>query len=230
MKRTTKIGLLFTVCLAQAAFFLSRGAAQPAAHRGAAARPGSESAPAAEHPTCEDPAALTAQDREVLAWANDFAKEVTQVLEKWVQSNSVAEDKLFSRFYFPVPKTDPPKFNTEYDALADRELPAIQERYLAKSSAMVYAILTDENGYVPTHNQRYSQPPTGNRAVDLVNSRSKRIFVDRTGFAAARSEAPHLVQRYQRDTGERMADLSIPVRVRGKHWGCIRMGYNVVEK
>jgi hypothetical protein len=89
---------------------------------------------------------------------------------------------------------------------------------------------TDLNGYLPTHNQRYSLPLTGNLAFDLVNNRTKRIFGDRTGIAAARNEAPYLLQRYRRDTGELMADLSVPVRVRGKHWGCVRIGYRQVEK
>jgi methyl-accepting chemotaxis protein len=90
-------------------------------------------------------------------------------------------------------------------------------------------VTVDRNGYLPTHNQRYSQPLTGNLANDLVNNRTKRIFNDRTGLAAAQSTAPFLVQNYQRDTGETMADLSVPVFVQGKHWGAVRIGYRRVE-
>jgi methyl-accepting chemotaxis protein len=76
---------------------------------------------------------------------------------------------------------------------------------------------------------RYSQPLTGNLAHDLVNNRTKRIFNDRTGIAAARSKAPYFIQRYQRDTGEVMADRSVPVVVRGEHWGAVRLGYRAVD-
>jgi len=86
------------------------------------------------------------------------------------------------------------------------------------------------DGYLPTHNQRFSLPLTGNLAFDLVNNRTKRIFGDRTGLAAARNEAPYLLQRYKRDTDELMADLSVPVKVKGKHWGCVRIGYRQTEK
>jgi methyl-accepting chemotaxis protein len=91
-------------------------------------------------------------------------------------------------------------------------------------------VLVDRFGYLPTHNLRYSQQLTGNLAVDLVNNRTKRIFNDRTGIAAARNRAPFLVQRYQRDTGEVMADLSVPVMVRGAYWGAVRIGYRAVDE
>jgi methyl-accepting chemotaxis protein len=127
-----------------------------------------------------------------------------------------------------VPKADqadPPKFNTAWDRLSDRDIQGIEEAVLTRSQALVFAVLVDKNGYLPTHNVRYSQPLTHNLAVDLVNNRTKRIFNDKTGLAAARSAAPFLVQRYQRDTGETMIDLSVPVLIRGTHWGAVRLGF-----
>ena len=73
------------------------------------------------------------------------------------------------------------------------------------------------------------EPLTGNLATDLLNNRTKRIFNDKTGLAAAKSAAPFLLQRYQRDTGETMVDLSVPVFVRGMHWGAVRLGFRAVE-
>jgi methyl-accepting chemotaxis protein len=178
----------------------------------------------------EERDALSSQDREVLAWANQLAGETSQLLERWLQSRAISEERLFARLYYPIARTDPPKYTTEYSGLADRDLPALQEAVVRKSGTVVFAVVTDLNGYLPTHNQRYSLPLTGNLAFDLVNNRTKRIFGDRTGIAAARNEAPYLLQRYKRDTGELMADLSVPVRVRGKHWGCVRIGYRQVEK
>jgi methyl-accepting chemotaxis protein len=62
-----------------------------------------------------------------------------------------------------------------------------------------------------------------------VNNRTKRIFNDRTGLAAAQNTASFLIQKYQRDTGETMADLSVPIFIDGKHWGSIRLGYRHIE-
>lgn len=172
---------------------------------------------------------LSPQEREMLALGTEFSRRCASTLEKWVAGKEVTQEKLFSFFYYPIPKTDPPKFTTDYDVLSDRDIVAIQESVLSRSSDIVYAVMVDKNGYLPTHNVRYSQPLTGNLASDLVNNRTKRIFNDRTGLAAAQSTAPFLVQRYQRDTGEIMADLSVPILVRGRHWGAVRIGYRNVE-
>jgi methyl-accepting chemotaxis protein len=173
---------------------------------------------------------MSSQDREILAWANAMASEITQVVERWISSRELAEERLFSRLYYPVPKTDPPKYTTDYDSLADRDLSPIQEKYLNKSDTISYAITTDLNGYVPTHNKKYSMPATGNLAVDLINNRSKRLFGDRTGGMASHSEALYLIQQYKRDSGELMADLSVPISIKGHHWGCVRIGYRRIER
>jgi methyl-accepting chemotaxis protein len=172
---------------------------------------------------------LTSQERDMLALAQDFARRCGDQLESWIGRKEVTVERLFSFLYYPMPKTDPPKFTTDWDRLSDRDVQAIEESVLAKSSNLVFAVLVDKQGYLPTHNQRYSMPLTGNLANDLVNNRTKRIFNDRTGLAAARSEAPFLIQKYQRDTGETMVDLSVPVFVRGVHWGAVRLGYRLVE-
>jgi methyl-accepting chemotaxis protein len=172
---------------------------------------------------------LTPQEKEMLAIASEFSRRCGQTLERWIAARETTEEQLFSSLYYPMPKTDPPKFTTDYDRLSDRDILPLEEAVLAKSPVLIYAVMVDKFGYLPTHNQRYSQPLTGNLAVDLVNNRTKRIFNDRTGFASAKNKAPFLIQRYQRDTGEVMADMSVPVLVRGVHWGAIRIGYRAID-
>jgi methyl-accepting chemotaxis protein len=172
---------------------------------------------------------MSPQEQEMLALASEFSRRCGETLERWIASKETTQEKLFSALYFPVAKTDPPKFTTDWDRLSDRDIPAIQEAVLAKAPVIVYAVLVDRMGYLPTHNTRYSLPLTGNLASDLVNNRTKRIFNDRTGLAAAKNRSPFLVQRYQRDTGELMADLSVPVFVRGAHWGAVRIGYRAID-
>lgn len=193
-------------------------------------KPGAAETTAAAQAIASKSDELSAQSKEVLAWTNDFGKEVTQVIDGWINSGAVTQERLFSYLYYPIPDTDPTKFTTDYDSLADRDLQAVLEKYLAKSNLLIYAIATDRNGYAPVHNRQYSQPMTGNRAVDLVNNRAKRMFGDQIGFHAARSQKPYLLQSYARDTGEYVADLSVPVIIRGRHWGCVRIGYRQVDR
>jgi methyl-accepting chemotaxis protein len=178
-----------------------------------------------------DPAAdsSTAQDREMLALAEQLADQAAQILESWIATQAITEDRLFARVYFPVPKTEPYKYTTMYDEVAQRDLPGPEDRVLGRSATMQYAIVTDINAYVPAQNTRFSQPLTGNMAQDYTGNRTKRMLGDLASFAAARSEAHSLLQRVRLETGDLIYDVSVPVMVRGKHWGCVRIGYRRTE-
>jgi hypothetical protein len=211
--------LLAAIATAPAPAALAQPANPPPAARPATPAP----APAAESD------GLSAQDHEVLAAAQALAKEAGQLMEQWIITQASTEDKLFSRLYFPIPKTDPLKFSTPYDTLADRDLVGPEDKALARATAWQYAIITDINGYVPAHNTRFAQPLTGVTAQDYVNNRTKRMFGDLASLSAARHEGPFLIQRVRLETGDVIYDLSVPVMVRGKHWGCARIGFRRSE-
>ena len=173
--------------------------------------------------------ALSAQDREVLAAAEQLAADGALVIEQWIITQAITEDRVFGRLYFPTPKTDPQKYTTPYDGLADRDLVGPEDKALGRSTALQYAIVTDINGYVPAHNTRFAQAPTGVTAQDYVNNRTKRMFGDLASLLAARNQGPFLIQRVRLETGDVIYDLSVPVMVRGKHWGCARIGFRRSE-
>ncbi len=155
----------------------------------------------------------------------EAARQIGMLLEQAVSSGQAGEADLFDDAYKPVPNTRPQKYGTRFDALADRLFPLLQERLLDGNPEMVYAIGTDRNGYVPTHNKRFSLALTGDYAKDFVGNRTKRIFDDPVGKQCGKHEMPFLIQTYRRDTGEIMHDISAPVYVNGRHWGGFRIGY-----
>lgn len=169
--------------------------------------------------------ALSALDRDALAEAEHLAAEAAQRIEQWIASQAVTEARVFARLYFPIPGTDPQKYTTPYDALADRDITGPEDKALERSAMWLYAILTDSNAYIPAHHSRFAQPLTGDMATDYINNRSKRLLGDPASLLAARSEARYLLQRTRLETGDAIYDLSVPVTVRGKHWGCVRIGY-----
>lgn len=173
---------------------------------------------------------LRSQEQRMLSLAKLFAKRCQETMEGWIDGEEVTQEQLFSFLYYPVQDTDPPKFSTDWDELADRDIRYISDNILSKSSAIAFAVLVDRNGYLPAHNRKYSLPLTGNPAVDLIGNRTKRIFADKTGLAAARNNEAYLLQRYSRDTGELMRDLSVPVVIKGEKWGSVRIGYRVVDE
>ncbi len=163
--------------------------------------------------------------RQMFQVARAAADAVERVFEQALEQGRIRREDLFSDRLEPLPGTNPPKYRSAFDAFTDEVLPPIQEAVLREHAAVVFAISTHKSGYVPTHNDKFAKPLTGRYDVDLVQSRTKRIFADRTGMRCATHTKPMLLQTYKRDTGEIMHDISVPLRVGGMHWGGFRMGY-----
>jgi len=168
---------------------------------------------------------LSGFDEQVHEIAVACRDQVTAEMMKLINGNTLTLAQLFDTFYIPIPDTDPQKFHTQYDRYTDETIRIILDSYLSKDDRIKFVVAVDKNGYLPTHNSRYAKPLTGDGDYDTQNNRTKRMFNDRTGLAAARNEKPYLLQSYSRDTGEVMKDLSVPITIEGRHWGAIRIGY-----
>ncbi|HEY5512977.1 MAG TPA: methyl-accepting chemotaxis protein [Geomonas sp.] len=158
--------------------------------------------------------------------AQTGAKSMERILAEALSSGQLTEEQLFDEHYVPIPNTEPPKFHSQFDRFTDAAVQPLEDEFL-KDDQVVFAVLVDRNGYLPTHNAKYSAPLTGDKEKDKAGNRSKRMFNDEVGLAAARNQQPFLKQVYQRDTGEAMWDLSVPVFVAGKHWGSYRIGFSM---
>ncbi len=157
--------------------------------------------------------------------AREGAAAIGAQFEADIEAGRISLGDLFDRSYQPIANSYPAKYRTRFDAYADQVLPAIQEPLLSRHEGLVFAIASTPDGYVPTHNRAFNHAATGDRAVDTVKSRSKRLFNDPTGIRCGSHQQALLLQTYSRDTGELMHDLSVPITVQGRHWGGLRLGY-----
>jgi len=174
--------------------------------------------------------AIQEQNQKILAIAQDFSRECMRIFEDSIDNGIISEVDLFDRDYKPIPNTDPQKFNTKYDRFTDKYILDLEERYLVQDENIRFLVIVDDNGFLPTHNVKFSQPLTGNKEVDLIRNRTKRLFNDRTGLKAARNRDSYLLQTYLRDTGQFMNDLSMPLTVKGRRWGAVRIGFTYSQK
>ena len=159
----------------------------------------------------------------------EMAREIATLFEQAVAAGQLTLDDLFDERYQPVAGSDPVQYTTRFLALADRLLPELQEAVVATLPKVVFCAAVDRNGYLPTHNHRFSRPQGTDPLWNAANCRNRRLFQDRTGLAAARSTRPFLLQTYRRDMGggqfALMKDLSAPITVQGRHWGGLRIAY-----
>ena len=157
--------------------------------------------------------------------AREGASQIAARFEADIDAGQISLEDLFDRHYQAIPDTHPAKYRTRFDRYTDQVLPAIQEPLLPRHEGLVFAIACTQQGYVPTHNQAFSQPLTGDMQHDTLHNRSKRKFADRTGIRCGSHQQAVLLQTYTRDTGELMHDLSVPIMLKGRHWGGLRLGY-----
>jgi methyl-accepting chemotaxis protein len=159
------------------------------------------------------------------------AREASEAFEQGVKSGTISLNDLFDRNLSPISGSNPQQFMARSTEFCDRVLPDIQETALQASDRVVFCVAVDENGYLPTHNRKFSQPQGNDPVWNAANCRNRRVFNDRVGLAAGRNTHPFLLQTYRRDMGGGnfmlMKDVSAPIMVQGRHWGGVRLAYKV---
>ncbi|SFA79696.1 methyl-accepting chemotaxis protein [Poseidonocella pacifica] len=156
------------------------------------------------------------------------ADRIAEIFETALAQNEIDIHGLFSTDYRPIPGTNPQQVITPVTRITDKYLPPILEAAL-ENPKVVFCAAVDQNGYLPTHNRKFSHPQGDDPVVNAGQSRNRRIFDDRVGLKAGRSTAPFLLQVYRRDMGggvfKMMKDLSAPIVANGRHWGGLRLAY-----
>lgn len=167
-------------------------------------------------------------DSPIISLCQETAATIGALFEHAVAKGDISITDLFDERYAPIANTDPQQFMTQFVKFTDRTLPPIQEPLLDANPRIVFCAAVDRNGYLPTHNLKYSQPQGADLIWNSANCRNRRLFNDRTGLAAGQSTRPFLLQTYRRDMGGGnfvlMKDISAPINVRGRHWGGFRIG------
>jgi methyl-accepting chemotaxis protein len=212
--------------------------------------------------------------RHVRAWGDEFASDVERTLDDAVDGDRVRLEDLYDADYvelkgdavrtlarlFDVSRVGregfaPPKYRTRYDHLVDESLAPVCDRYAQRDAKLVFASVTDLNGFAVMVPDALRRDITGDRLRDLHGNRIKRIFDDAVGLHAARvgldratdvppraarsallargidltrppGARPFMLQTYPRDTGGVYNDVSFPVYVKGERYGSVRLAYD----
>ncbi|MEM9798270.1 MAG: methyl-accepting chemotaxis protein [Pseudomonadota bacterium] len=161
--------------------------------------------------------------------AQTTATAIAAAFEDGIASGAIRMLDLFDFTYHPIVGSNPPQHDTAFAAFTDRVLPAIIEPILDADPQIVFCAPCDRNGYIPTHNAIYSHPQGDDPAWNAAHSRNRRIFDDRAGSRAGANRKPFLAQIYRRDLGVNgivmVKDISVPILVRNRHWGGLRLAY-----
>jgi methyl-accepting chemotaxis protein len=169
------------------------------------------------------------RDSTFIATLMDAKAKVEAAFEQALERGEIGLDDIFDADYQPIAGTNPQQFMTRFTTLTDRLLPPIQEAAADSHLDIVFCAAVDRNGYLPTHNLKFSQPQGDDPDWNAAHCRNRRIFNDRVGLRAGQNTKPVLLQTYRRDMGAgrfvMMKDLSAPIHIQGRHWGGLRLAY-----
>ncbi len=171
----------------------------------------------------------SSEDARFISLVRETAACISQAFENAITSGRISVSALFDFRYEKIPGTTPQQLLAPFTRLADQILPAIQEPVLDFDAGIVFCAAVDRNGYLPTHNKKFSHPQGDDVDWNTANCRNRRLFNDRVGLKAGTNTEPFLLQVYRRDMGgghfATMKDLSAPIMVNATHWGGLRLGY-----
>jgi len=129
---------------------------------------------------------------------------------------------IFDQNYRQMPGITPPKFETAYDKLVEKEIQDILESGI-EGGQFISMMAVDVNGYGPIHLRKYSVQ-SGDPEKDLTLSRHKRKFDDPVGLRSARNTEPFIAQTYLAPAiGKPLTEVASPIYVNGRHWGNLRV-------
>ena len=170
-------------------------------------------------------------DQFYIKLAKETAHQVEQAFEAELTKGSMTLDDLFDRDYRPIANTNPQQVTTRFLEMAERVLPPIQEATLQKDAKIVFGLAVNQDGYVSAHMASCSKPQGPDPVWNFANCRNRRIFNNRAELASVTHTKDHLLQTYIRDMGggnvSLLKDASVPICIRGRHWGGFRLGYKL---
>jgi len=168
-------------------------------------------------------------DQPYIDRVREDAGRLSALLEEAIEARRIGEGDLFARRYQPIPGSSPEQVMAPFTALTDDLFPPVQEAALRFSDKVVFCAAVNRDGYLPTHNRKFSHPQGDDEDWNTANCRNRRIFDDRVGLKSGRNTKSFLLQVYRRDMGggrfSLMKDVSAPITVKGRHWGGLRLAY-----
>lgn len=153
------------------------------------------------------------------------AKTMSDIMKLMLDQKILTEADLFDTNYAPIEGSNPRKFHTRYDRIFDKYMQGIEDEFL-RDPDIEYAILIDKNGYIPTHNSKYSKEENENCEYNLLYCRSKRIFATSTGIKEALQYKGNTTFKllYSRDIEDKIWNIGAPVKINDRHWGAFLVG------
>lgn len=105
-----------------------------------------------------------------------IASRISKTLYAAAREGRIDFVELFDKNYCPIDGSSPPQFETAYCSLFDRLLQPLFDQALNFDSRVVFCTAVDENGFLPTHNSKFSKQQGSDPVWNAANCRNSTFF------------------------------------------------------
>jgi methyl-accepting chemotaxis protein len=175
-------------------------------------------------------AGIETEDTPYVEASKALAADVTAAFEAALARGEITAEDVFDDNYREIPGTNPKQYLTRFTEACDRLLPAILEKHFAALPHVQLAIAIDRNGYMPTHNLKYSKPQGSDPVWNANNCRNRTmIAVRRSQQGALSRDRRTLVSTHRREFGAgryvMIKNASSSIFLGNRFWGYTAIGY-----
>ncbi len=168
-------------------------------------------------------------DSDLIETAQGIAREITDLVEAAIRRGTISAQAVFDTDYRPIAGSNPEQFSTQFNSFADIHIRPILDRVTRDVPSSIGCVITDVNGYLPTHLSLRSQPQGADAEWNNTWSRNRRKMMDDCTQRAIDSDAPAMLNCYRMTLGNGefvpLKNVFVPLRFNGRRWGNYELAY-----
>jgi methyl-accepting chemotaxis protein len=168
-------------------------------------------------------AGISVPDSAMVEVALSAADRLARTTLAALEANQLELDTLFDEDYKEIEDTEPTRYYSRLSIWADKVWRPILDDKATSNERIELVMLSNRNGFLPTHMSERSHMPTGDIAYDTKYCRNGRIVWTRTDERAMRNTSDYLMAVHRQEGDGRhyeiVRDIFVPIRFDGRRWG-----------
>ena len=161
--------------------------------------------------------------------AQAASRELVAMIEAALAAGEIDEAAVFDTHYVPMPGTNPTQYATGFCDFADARVRPVLDRLMGSDARHIGCVMSDINGYLPTHVSDRSQPQGPDPKWNAEYCRNRRNFIDDATRRAIESDNEAMLVTYRMDLGEGrylpVKNVFVPMYIAGRRWGNFELAY-----
>ncbi|MFA5989206.1 MAG: methyl-accepting chemotaxis protein [Sphingomonas sp.] len=169
-------------------------------------------------------------DAQYMEAAKRIGGEIVDLVERGIRRGELSAADVFDTDYQLIPGTNPAQHSTRLNIWADANIRPLLDRVMNDIDLCVGCVISDINGYLPTHMTLRSQPQGADVEWNSTWSRNRRkMGLDDSTARAVKSTAPAMLACYRMVLGNSsflpLKNVFVPLYFGGRRWGNFELAY-----